>query len=433
MDHFAYREGELYAEDVPLSRIAAEVGTPFYCYSTATLRHHYRVFTEAFAGTDATFCYAVKANANLAVIRTLADLGAGADVVSGGELERALAAGIAPAQIVFSGVGKSRNELALALALDTRIGQFNVESSAELELLSEVSAARASTARIAVRVNPDVDANTHEKISTGRHQDKFGIPWPDARDVYAHAATLPGIEAVGVAAHIGSQITSLEPFETAFTKVVNIVGQLRVDGHDIRRLDLGGGLGIPYDGETPPTPAEYGDMVKRVTSGVGCELVFEPGRVIVGNAGVLVSRVLYVKRSTGHTFTVLDAAMNDLLRPSLYNAHHAIVPAREPAPDATTIAMDIVGPICESGDVFAHGRPMPPLVTDDLLVIRTAGAYGAAMSSNYNSRPLAAEVLVNGDVFEIVRRRQSTAEMLSLEQMPSWLHSRYDDRKRGAA
>ena len=431
MDHFAYRAGELYAEDVPLSRIAAEVGTPFYCYSTATLRHHYRVFTEAFAGMDAAFCYAVKANANLAVIRTLADLGAGADVVSGGELERALVAGIAPAQIVFSGVGKSRNEL--ADAVDAGSGQFNVESRAELELLSEVSAARASIARIAVRVNPDVDADTHEKISTGRHQDKFGIPWPDARDVYAHAATLPGIEIVGVAAHIGSQITNLAPFETAFTKVVDIVGQLRADGHGIRRLDLGGGLGIPYDGETPPTPAEYGDMVKRVTAGVGCELVFEPGRVIVGNAGVLVSRVLYVKSSAGHTFTVLDAAMNDLLRPSLYDAHHTIIPAREPAPDATTIAMDIVGPICESGDVFAQGRPMPPLVTDDLLVIRTAGAYGAVMSSNYNSRPLAAEVLVNGDVFEIVRRHQSTAEMLGLEQMPSWLVGHGDDRKRGAA
>ena len=431
MSQFRYRAGVLSAEDVQLDHIADEVGTPFYCYSTAEIEQNYADFAEAFGGQDASVCYAVKANSNLAVINALVQLGAGADVVSGGELERALAAGIVPAQIVFSGVGKSRNEL--ALALDTRIGQFNVESSAELELLSEVSAARASTARIAVRVNPDVDADTHAKISTGRHQDKFGIPWPDARDVYAHAATLPGIEAVGVAAHIGSQITSLEPFETAFTKVVNIVGQLRADGHDIRRLDLGGGLGIPYDGETPPTPAEYGDMVKRVTSGVGCELVFEPGRVIVGNAGVLVSRVLYVKRSTGHTFTVLEAAMNDLLRPSLYNAHHAIVPAREPAPDATTIAMDIVGPICESGDVFAHGRPMPPLVTDDLLVIRTAGAYGAAMSSNYNSRPLAAEVLVNGDVFEIVRRRQSTAEMLSLEQMPSWLHSRDDDRKRGAA
>ena len=431
MDHFAYRDSELYAEDVPLSRIAAEVGTPFYCYSTATLQHHYRVFTEAFAGTDAAFCYAVKANANLAVIRTLADLGAGADVVSGGELERALAAGIAPAQIVFSGVGKSRSEL--ALALDAGIGQFNVESSAELELLSEVSAARAVTARIAVRVNPDVDADTHEKISTGRHQDKFGIPWPDARDVYAHAATLPSIEIVGVAAHIGSQITTLAPFKTAFTMVVDIVGQLRADGHDIRRLDLGGGLGIPYDGETPPTPAEYGAMVKRVTSGIGCELVFEPGRVIVGNAGVLVSRVLYVKSSAGHTFTVLDAAMNDLLRPSLYDAHHTIVPAREPAPEATLIAMDIVGPICESGDVFAQGRPMPPHVTDDLLVIRTAGAYGAVMSSNYNSRPLAAEVLVNGDVFEIVRRHQSTSEMLSLEQMPSWLEGHGDDRKRGAA
>ena len=431
MDHFAYRDGELYAEDVPLSRIAAEVGTPFYCYSTATLRHHYQVFTEAFDGTDAAFCYAVKANANLAVIRTLADLGAGADVVSGGELERALAAGIAPAKIVFSGVGKSRTELGLALSAG--IGQFNVESSAELELLSEVSAAGAATARIAVRVNPDVDADTHEKISTGRHQDKFGIPWPDARGVYVHAATLPGIEIVGVAAHIGSQITTLAPFEAAFTKVVDIVGQLRADGHDIRRLDLGGGLGIPYDGETPPTPAEYGDMVKRVTSGVGCELVFEPGRVIVGNAGVLVSRVLYVKNSAGHTFTVLDAAMNDLLRPSLYDAHHAIVPTREPASDATLVAMDIVGPICESGDVFAQGRPMPPLVTDDLLVIRTAGAYGAVMSSNYNSRPLAAEVLVNGDVFEIVRRHQTTTEMLSLEQMPSWLEGHGDDRKRGAA
>jgi diaminopimelate decarboxylase len=418
MDHFAYYDGELYAEKVPVSRIASEIGTPFFCYSTATLRHHYRVFTEAFSGVDAAFCYAVKANANLAVIRTLAELGAGADVVSAGELERALAAEIAPAQIVFSGVGKSREEI--SYAIDRNIGQFNVESSAELDLLSDIAASKGATAKIAVRVNPDVDADTHEKISTGRHRDKFGIPWPAAREDYARAATLPGIEIVGVAAHIGSQITSLAPFETAFTKIVEIVGQLRDDGHEIRRLDLGGGLGIPYEEETPPTPAEYAEMVKRVTSNKGCELVFEPGRVIVGNAGILVSRVLYIKESAGHTFTVLDAAMNDLLRPSLYGAHHAIVPVREVAADENFLPTDIVGPICESGDVFAHGRPMPPLVTDDLLAIRTSGAYGAVMSSNYNSRPLAAEVLVNSDVFEIVRRHQTTEEMLALEEMPSW-------------
>ena len=431
MDHFAYRNGELYAEDVPLSRIAAEIGTPFFCYSTATLQHHYRVFTGAFSGVDAAFCYAVKANANLAVIRTLAEMGAGADVVSAGELERALAAGVAPAQIVFSGVGKSREEL--SHALDKNIGQFNVESSAELDLLSDIAASKGLTAQIAVRVNPDVDADTHEKISTGRHQDKFGIPWPAAREDYARAKVLPGIEVVGVAAHIGSQITSLAPFDAAFTKIVGIVDQLRHDGHDIRRLDLGGGLGIPYEGETPPTPSEYAEMVKRVTAAVDCELVFEPGRVIVGNAGVLVSRVLYIKESAGHTFTVLDAAMNDLLRPSLYDAHHAIVPVRESAADTDFHPTDIVGPICESGDVFAHGRPMPPLVTDDLLVIRTAGAYGAVMSSNYNSRPLAAEVLVNGDIFEIVRRHQTNEEMLVLEEMPSWFDDRNVSRTRGVA
>ena len=418
MDHFVYYNGELYAERVPVSRIASEVGTPFFCYSTATLRHHYRVFTEAFSGINAAFCYAVKANANLAIIRTLAELGAGADVVSAGELERALAAKIAPAQIVFSGVGKSRKEL--SHALERNIGQFNVESSAELDLLSNIAASMGVTARIAVRVNPDVDADTHEKISTGRHQDKFGIPWPAAREDYARAATLPGIEIVGVAAHIGSQITSLAPFETAFAKIVNIVDQLRDDGHEIRRLDLGGGLGIPYEEETPPSPTEYAEMVKRITSNSGCELVFEPGRVIVGNAGILVSRVLYIKKSAGHTFTVVDAAMNDLLRPSLYDAHHAIIPVKEVSDNANFLITDIVGPICESGDVFAHGRLMPPLATDDILAIRTAGAYGAVMSSNYNSRPLAAEVLVNGDVFETVRRHQTTEEMLALEEMPSW-------------
>lgn len=431
MDHFAYRDGELHAEDVPVARIAAEVGTPFFCYSTATLRRHYSVFSDALADVDATICYAVKANANLAVIRTLAQLGAGADVVSGGELERALTAGIAPEHVVFSGVGKSRNEL--TLALDARIGQFNIESAEELELLSKLAAATDVTARVAVRVNPDVDAETHKKISTGRHKDKFGIPWPEARDVYARGAALPGIEIIGVAVHIGSQITTLKPFETAFGRIVDIVGRLRADGHDIRRLDLGGGLGVPYESETPPSPAEYGEMVRKATSGIGCELVFEPGRVIVGNAGVLVSRVLYVKNSAGRTFTVLDAAMNDLLRPSLYNARHAILPAREPAADAESLPMDIVGPICESGDVFARDRSMPPLVTDDLLVIRTAGAYGAVMSSNYNGRPLAAEVLVNGDVFEIVRRHQTMAEMLSLERIPSWLGGFGADRERGAA
>ena len=431
MDHFAYREGELHAENVAISRIAAEVGTPFYCYSTATLKHHYKVFTEAFSGANATLCYAVKANANLAVIRTLAELGAGADVVSGGELERALQAGVPPAHIVFSGVGKTPEEL--NYALDTNIGQFNVESDAELELLSRLSASKGLTAPIAVRVNPNVDAATHEKISTGRHRDKFGIPWPDARGVYARGAELPGIEIVGVAAHIGSQITSLAPFEAAFTQVVGIVKQLRSDGHTIRRLDLGGGLGVPYEGETPPTPAEYGAMIKHVTADTGCELVLEPGRVIVGNAGVLVGRVLYVKKSVEHTFVVLDAAMNDLLRPSLYDAHHTILPAREPDPDAPLLPMDIVGPICESADVFAHGRPMPPLVTDDLLVVRTAGAYGAVMASNYNSRPLIAEVLVSGDASEVVRRRQTTEEMLSLEEMPSWLQERGRNRERGAA
>ena len=419
MDHFNYSDNELYAEEVPISQIAAKIGTPFYCYSTATLAHHYEIFARAFSGIDAAFCYAVKANSNLAIIRTLSNLGAGADVVSSGELERAIKAGIPPSKIVFSGVGKTRSEIAFALT--TNIGQFNIESESELEVLAEIVASRGITANIAIRVNPDVDAATHEKISTGRRQDKFGIAWPRARQVYALAAQKSGVKVVGVATHIGSQITDLKPFEAAFTKIVEMVNMLRLDGHCINRLDLGGGLGIRYQDETPPTPTDYGIMVKRITSGLNCELVFEPGRVLVGNAGILVCRVIYIKEAEGNTFAIVDGAMNDLLRPSLYGAKHAIIPVCEHACDSQISSVDIVGPVCESGDTFAYSQPMQALSSGDLIAIRSAGAYGASMSSNYNSRPLTPEVLVKKDMFEVIRRKQSLEDIIAIERMPSWL------------
>jgi len=419
MDHFTYIDGQLHAEGVPLTRIAKEAGTPTYVYSTATLVHHYRAFADAFAGQNAIICYAVKANSNQAVITTLAREGAGADVLSEGELRRAIAAGVPAAKIVFSGVGKSAHEI--TLALEAGVGQINVESEPELELISELAHGRGATAPIAVRVNPDVDAKTHEKITTGRKENKFGIDLSQAPEIYARAAALPGIEAVGVAVHIGSQLTELAPFGDAFTIVAELVKTLRGQGHDIRRLDLGGGLGIPYQDEIPPSPADYAALVKKTTGHLGVEVVLEPGRMIAGNAGILLTRVLYVKKGTAKSFVVVDAGMNDLMRPALYDAWHGIVPVAEPAANAPMAAADVVGPVCETTDIFGHDRLLPMLKCDDLLAIRSAGAYGAVMASTYNTRPLVAEVLVKDDASAIIRSRQEVAELLGMDRIPAWL------------
>ncbi len=428
MHHFAYKEGELHAEDVPIGDIADAVGTPFYVYSSATLERHYKVFAGAFDGVPSGVFYSVKANSNLAVIRTFADLGAGADIVSEGEMRRALAAGVPADRIVFSGVGKTRAEM--AAALEAGVLQFNVESEPELEALSEIAVARNATAPITIRVNPDVDAETHPNISTGRSDNKFGIPWSRARDVYARAAALPGIEVVGADVHIGSQITQLAPFEAAFRRVAELVYDLREDGHKIDRLDLGGGLGIPYDTGEPPHPDDYAAMVKRVVGNIGCTLQFEPGRMLVGNAGLLVCRIIYVKQGESRTFAVLDGAMNDLMRPALYQAHHDILPVREPAADATRAPVDLVGPICESTDTFATNREMPLLAADDMLVFCTAGAYGAVMSSTYNTRPLVPEVMVRGDDFAVVRDRMPVDDILALDRLTPWQEA---GARRGAA
>ena len=421
MNHFDYRNGVLHAEAVSLIDLARTVGTPFYCYSTATLERHYRVFSEAFAGEKVVVCYAMKANSNQAVLRTLAKLGAGADVVSGGELKRALVAGIPPGKILFSGVGKTETELRAALAAN--ILCINVESEPELELLSRLAAETGRTARISVRVNPDVDAGTHHKISTGRSENKFGIPLSRAREVYAHAARLPGIEVTGTDVHIGSQITDLSRMETAFRILSEFVQALRADGHTISHVDLGGGLGIPYylDREAPPAPDAYAEMVKRVTHNLGCTLIFEPGRMIVGNAGILVTRVIYVKHGEAKNFVIIDAAMNDLIRPTLYEAHHDIVPLVQATRDARTIVADVVGPVCESGDYLALDRTMPEPKADDLLAIMTAGAYGAVQSSTYNTRPLVPEVLVKGDQYAIVRPRSDVDALIALDKPAPWL------------
>ncbi|MEW5704296.1 MAG: diaminopimelate decarboxylase [Pseudomonadota bacterium] len=419
MNHFCYRDGILAAEEVPIPRIAEAVGTPFYCYSTATLTRHYRVFAEAFAGCDAMICYAVKANSNQAVLRTLADLGAGADVVSGGELRRALAAKIPGRRIVFSGVGKTREEM--ALALDAKILQFNVESEAELEALSAVAAERGERAPVAIRINPDIDSGSHAKIATGRRTDKFGIAWERVEGVYDQAAALPGIEIVGIAVHIGSQLLDLAPFQAAFAKVAGLVGTLRAKGHPIERCDLGGGLGVPYNRENPPDPMAYAAIVRETTQPLGCKVILEPGRLIAGNAGILVTKALYLKESTGRHFVIVDAAMNDLLRSALYDAFHRIEPVVEPATGSKEAPVDIVGPVCESGDRFASERPLPPIAAGDLLAIRTAGAYGAVMASEYNTRPLVPEVLVTGDRFAIVRTRPTVEAILAREPIPDWL------------
>jgi diaminopimelate decarboxylase len=421
MRHFDYRDGVLHAEDVNLAALAEQVGTPFYCYSTATLERHYRVFSEAFAGVDTLVCYAMKANSNQSVLRTLARLGAGADVVSGGELQRALAAGIPPSKIVFSGVGKTVDELRLALSHD--ILCLNVESEAELEALSAVATSMGRVARVSVRVNPDVDSGTHAKISTGKSENKFGIPLARARDVYARAAALPGIQVTGVDMHIGSQITDLTPMETAFRKLTEFVHVLRGDGHTIDHVDFGGGLGIPYyeDRAAPPEPLAYAAMVKRVAHNLGCTLMFEPGRMIVGNAGILVSRVVYVKPGEARNFIIIDAAMNDLIRPTLYEAYHEILPVAQPAPDAAAMVADVVGPVCETGDYLALARTLPQPKAGDLLAVMTAGAYGAVQAGTYNTRPLVPEVLVNGADYAVVRPRLEVAELIAMDRIAPWL------------
>jgi diaminopimelate decarboxylase len=421
MHHFAYRAGVMHAEEVSLASLAEAVGTPFYCYSTATLERHYRVFAEAFADVPSLVCYAMKANSNQAVIATLARLGAGADVVSGGELKRALAAGVPPEKILFSGVGKTAAEL--GDAVDHGILCINVESEPELEALSSIAIAKGHTAAISVRVNPDVDARTHAKIATGRAENKFGIPISRAREVYARAATLKGVRVSGVDMHIGSQITELQPFDDAFALLSDFVRMLRGDGHRIEHVDLGGGLGIPYreDNDPPPDPAAYAAVVKRATGGLDCKLIFEPGRMIVGNAGILVTRVITVKRGEAKTFVIVDAAMNDLIRPTLYEAHHDIRPVREPRPGATRITADVAGPICETGDYFALDRDLVAPQPGDLLAIMTAGAYGAVQAGTYNTRPLLPEVMVNGSDWAVVRPRQEVDALIALDRLPPWM------------
>ncbi len=421
MNHFEYRDGLLHAEDVSIADIAREVGTPFYCYSTATLERHYRVFSSAFDDIDALVCYALKANSNQSVIATLAKLGSGADVVSAGELQRALAAGIPPHKIMFSGVGKTQAELDAGLSAG--ILCFNVESVPELHALSQRATDRNVEARISLRINPDVDAGTHAKISTGKKDDKFGIPWAQAESVYAIAAKLPNIRVTGIDMHIGSQITELEPFDRAFAKLEGLVRQLRTQGHSIEHVDLGGGLGIPYrlDNMPPPEPGAYADVVKKHVRALDCQVIFEPGRLICGNAGVLVGQVIYVKQTGERTFVIGDTAMNDLVRPTLYDAWHEIIPVVQPGSQTPWIKADLVGPVCESGDFIALDRKMPQMAQGDFYAIGTAGAYGAVQAGTYNTRPLVPEVLVNGGQYHVVRPRMSVEEIIGLDRLPPWL------------
>ena len=420
MHHFSYRKGVLHAEDVSLEALAEEVGTPFYCYSTATLERHYQVMDKAFEGTDHMICYAMKANSNQAVIKTMAAMGAGMDVVSEGELRRALAAGVPARKIVFSGVAKTAREM--AFALKEGIACFNVESEPELELLSAVANRVGQRASVSIRVNPDVDAKTHAKITTGKAENKFGVSWTRASAVYAMAAKLPGVDVSGIDMHIGSQITELAPYEKAYSLMADLARQLLKEGHNIRHLDLGGGLGVPYrgDNDVPPHPDEYGAMVKRILGPLNLRLVLEPGRMFVGNAGILVTRVIYVKDGGSKTFVIQDGAMNDLIRPTLYDAYHDILPVREERKDGVMITADVVGGICETGDYLALDRRMPRPEQGDLLAIMTAGAYGAVQSGTYNSRPLVPEVLVTGGRFAIVRPRQSYEELIGLDRLAPW-------------
>ena len=418
MDHFEYRNGELYAEDVSLRQIADEVGSPVYVYSVATLERHYQAFADGVSGLNPLVCFAVKANSNIAVIKTLARLGAGADVVSVGELKRAMVAGVPASKIIYSGVGKS--EVDLRAALNAGVHQINAESEAELELLSKVASDLGETAQVAIRINPNVDAKTHEKITTGKSENKFGVDIALARDVYGRVSKLPGLRVAGVALHIGSQLTDLKPYREAYAKAAEFVELLRSDGHNITQLDLGGGLGITYDAEIAPSPAEYGRMVKEVVGHLGCNVSFEPGRLIAGNAGVLITQVIFIKEGIDRKFCIIDAAMNDLIRPTLYNAYHDIVPVVEAPTSAEQLTMDIVGPICESGDYLAKGRKMAALGNGDLLAVRTAGAYAAVMASVYNSRPLVPEVLVHGGTYSVIRRRWTVEDMMALETFPEW-------------
>lgn len=421
MDHFLYSDGALYAEDVPVAEIAAAVGTPFYVYSTATLLRHFRLFDEALDGMDHLVCYAMKAASNQAILKTLAQAGAGMDVVSQGEYLRAKAAGVAGDKIVFSGVGKTAEEIRVALSGGIR--QFNVESEPEMEVINAVALELGQVAPITIRVNPDVDAKTHAKIATGKSENKFGIPIARAREVYGRAAALKGLKVVGIDVHIGSQLTELEPFRQAYEKVADLTESLRSDGHDIKRLDLGGGLGIPYtrSNEAPPLPVEYGQLIKDTLGHLGCEIEIEPGRLIAGNAGLMVSKVIYVKSGEGRDFLIVDGAMNDLIRPAMYEAHHDIVAVQEPEVGIEAQPYDIVGPVCETGDTFAKDRDMPPLAAGDLIAFRSAGAYGAVMASEYNSRPLIPEVLVHGDQFAVIRPRPDFDEMINRDTIPEWL------------
>ena len=419
MDHFNYRNGQLYAEDVSVDEIAASVGTPFYVYSTATLERHFKLFDDALDGMDHCICYAMKAASNQAILKTLGNLGAGMDVVSGGEYRRAIAAGIPPEKVVFSGVGKTLEEI--TLALQSGIRQFNVESDSELAQISEIASSMGKIAPIAIRINPDVDAQTHEKIATGKAENKFGIPLSRAREVYSKASKMPGISVVGIDLHIGSQLTDLKPFEEAYQKLADLTQILRQDGHKIKRLDLGGGLGIPYDKNksAPPLPVEYGKMVRKVLGHLECEIEIEPGRLIVGNAGILISSVLGIKNGDNRNFLILDAAMNDLIRPAMYDAYHDIIPVKQPSSDEAVY--DVVGPVCETGDTFAKKRTMPELSENDLVAFRSAGAYGAVMSSEYNTRPLIPEVMVNKNEFSIIRKRPSYEEIIDRDIIPTWL------------
>jgi len=420
VNHFDYRDGVLFAEDVSVPAIAAAVGTPFYVYSTATLTRHYQVFSRAFADLDTLVCYAMKANSNQAVLTTLARLGSGADVVSEGELRRALAAGIPPSKIMFSGVGKTVREMDFALAAG--IHCFNVESEPELELLSARAVAAGTVAPVSIRINPDVDAKTHKKIATGKAENKFGIPWQRARAVYARVAELPGVKAVGIDMHIGSQITELQPFDDAFALLAELVGTLRDDGHDIAHVDLGGGLGIPYktDNNPPPLPDAYAAIVHKRVKKLGVKVIFEPGRLIAGNAGILVSEVIFLKEGDAKNFLIVDAAMNDLIRPTLYDAFHDIRPVVV-GNNAPRIMADIVGPVCETGDFLGQDRDLPRMTSGDLIAVSTAGAYGAVQSGTYNTRLLIPEVLVNGDQFHVVRPRPTYDELIGLDSVPGWL------------
>lgn len=428
MDHFHYRHGLLHAEDIPLDRLAREIGTPVYVYSTATLERHYRVFHEAVADLDPLICYAVKANGNIAVVQTLARLGAGADVVSGGELEAALAAGVPGERIVFSGVGKTTEEM--KAALNAGILQINVESEPELVALSDAAQSLGIQAAVAIRINPDVDAFTHDKITTGRRENKFGIEWTAAHAVFSRAAALPGIAICGVACHIGSQLTSLDPFRNAFRRLRDLVAILRADGHCIRTLDLGGGLGIPHGDEREiiPSPAAYGEVVRETVGDLGCRIILEPGRLLVGNAGVLLTRVIYVKEGATRTFIIVDAGMNDLIRPALYGAYHDIVPVAEAPPGLELVVVDVVGPVCESGDTFAKSRALPPVKAGDLLAIRTAGAYGAVMASMYNARAIPAEVLVKGADCAVVGERGGIVDWLRRQHLAPWMEQPMEPR-----